>query len=243
MLEKLQIRTCKVENGSITPEDCNTFKAMINPASFKHSHCIAYMKDENMGALPNVGDFHAYSPESVSFDLWFDGTGVVNENLNAVFDVNVINTAKQVLSKENKDKPPLVKERIDQLKKVIYDYDGELHRPQVVEIKWGTFTFIGCLTSLDIDYKMFTSEGKPLRARVSLAFKSYMTSEVEGATAQNSSPDLTHVVEIKAGDTLPLLCQRIYEDGSYCPDVARANNLTGFRFLQPGTRLIFPPLR
>ena len=44
------------------------------------------------------------------------------------------------------------------------------------------------------------------------------------------------------GDTLPLLCDRIYSDPSYYPDVARFNNLSDFRRLQPGQRLHFPPL-
>jgi len=70
-----------------------------------------------------------------------------------------------------------------------------------------------------------------------------MTSQEEALAAQRSSPDLTHVVEVKEGDTLPLLCYRVYKDCSYYPQVAKANNLTDFRHLKPGTKLSFPPLR
>jgi nucleoid-associated protein YgaU len=57
-----------------------------------------------------------------------------------------------------------------------------------------------------------------------------------------SSPDLTHLITVKAGDTLPLLCDRIYRDSGYYMEVARINGLSSFRNLQPGTTLKFPPL-
>jgi nucleoid-associated protein YgaU len=45
-----------------------------------------------------------------------------------------------------------------------------------------------------------------------------------------------------AGDTLPLLCARIYGDSSYYTDVARFNGLADVRSLRAGQRLHFPPL-
>jgi nucleoid-associated protein YgaU len=41
---------------------------------------------------------------------------------------------------------------------------------------------------------------------------------------------------------LPLLCNRIYNDPSYYREVARINNLSNFRNLEPGLILRFPPL-
>jgi nucleoid-associated protein YgaU len=49
-------------------------------------------------------------------------------------------------------------------------------------------------------------------------------------------------VEVKAGDTLPMLCYQIYKDSSYYLAVARLNQLQNFRQLQPGQLLRFPPL-
>ncbi len=60
--------------------------------------------------------------------------------------------------------------------------------------------------------------------------------------AGRGSPDLTHLVTVRAGDTLPLLCERIYREPGYYLDVARINGLSAFRQLQPGSRLRFPPL-
>ena len=62
------------------------------------------------------------------------------------------------------------------------------------------------------------------------------------ATAQDHSADLTHVRLVKAGDTLPRLCDEIYGEPRMYLEVARANDLDHFRALQPGMRIAFPPL-
>jgi nucleoid-associated protein YgaU len=58
-----------------------------------------------------------------------------------------------------------------------------------------------------------------------------------------SSPDLSHLVTVKAGDTLPLLCCNIYGSSVYYLEVARVNGLAHFRDLAPGMQLLFPPLQ
>ena len=62
----------------------------------------------------------------------------------------------------------------------------------------------------------------------------------EALRAQRSSPDMTHIVRVRAGDTLPLLCQRIYRDASKYLEIARLNELDGFRALAPGSELQLP---
>ena len=58
----------------------------------------------------------------------------------------------------------------------------------------------------------------------------------------NKGGSVKHLIEVKAGDTLPLLCYQIYQDCTYYIDVAKINNLTNFRDLKPGIKLQFPPL-
>ena len=61
--------------------------------------------------------------------------------------------------------------------------------------------------------------------------------------ANKSSPDLSHVVTVKAGDTLPLLCYDIYGSSNPYIKVAAVNGLTDFRDLQPGQQLMFPVMQ
>jgi nucleoid-associated protein YgaU len=102
---------------------------------------------------------------------------------------------------------------------------------------------MGGFTSMEIEYNLFHPEGAPLRAKVTLSFLEAMTEEMEAVEAGNNSPDLTHVVMVRAGDTLPLLCERIYRDASKYLEIARFNDLDGFRALATGTLLRFPPMR
>ena len=90
---------------------------------------------------------------------------------------------------------------------------------------------------------MSAVSGEPLRAKIKLAFSGFMSKEEEALRANRSSPDLSHLIEVKAGDTLPMLCYRVYKDCSYYLEVAKVNDITNFRDIKPGSKLHFPPLR
>jgi nucleoid-associated protein YgaU len=47
---------------------------------------------------------------------------------------------------------------------------------------------------------------------------------------------------VKTGDTLPLMCYRIYGDTRYYLQVAAINGMGNFRKLIPGTEILFPPI-
>jgi nucleoid-associated protein YgaU len=98
------------------------------------------------------------------------------------------------------------------------------------------------LKSASIAYKLFQPDGAPLRAVISATFTDNSDDRTRVAVAQDSSPDVTHVRQVQAGDTLPLLCYRIYGDPRRYVEVAQANGLNDFRRLKAGTRLLFPPV-
>jgi LysM repeat protein len=88
---------------------------------------------------------------------------------------------------------------------------------------------------------MFSPDGKPLRAKLSTSFIGFMKPKDQNA-ASRQSPDLTHIITVKSGDTLPLLCQKMYGDSSLYLQIAQTNGLVNFRYLIPGTELLFPPI-
>lgn len=200
-----------------------SFSAMINPSEFSLSQAILYNKTAALGSsAPNLR-FVNVRGDKVSFSLVLDGTGVVP----------VASAA---------DAGKTVAQRLEELSAVVYDYDGEKHQPDGVKLLWGSFVFYGYLDSMDTQYTLFMPSGEPLRARVSLSFTGSKSSQEESLQAKRASPDLSHSVLVRSGDTLPLLCERIYGDGRYYLAVARFNGLASFRRLQPGLRLHFPPL-
>jgi nucleoid-associated protein YgaU len=66
---------------------------------------------------------------------------------------------------------------------------------------------------------------------------------MESAEAGRKSPDLTHIRIVREGDTLPGLCEDIYNDPAYYLEVARFNRLGSFRNLEIGSEIYFPQLR
>lgn len=228
-MAKLTITRCTVDGGQTVAQagPTNVFKASINPADYKHSYAISYSGQGPETGLP-IGKsgvtpkFAAVSAERITFAIILDGTGVVP-------DAAGLSVADQLA----------------RLKAIAYTYSGSDHEPNVVKLSWGTglTAFYARLESMTVDYTLFRATGEALRAKVDLAFISFSTQMEEALRAQRSSPDMTHVVRVRAGDTLPLLCQRIYRDASKYVEVARANGLDGFRELAPDTVLRFPPMR
>jgi nucleoid-associated protein YgaU len=232
-LKKLQITACSIDKstGNISLESgkSNWFTVMMNPNGYSHTYSITYSKKKPQGAAGNDTKFAAVNPDKINFQVWIDGTGVVR-------DYSQKSAAKTKRSQDD------VKTQLKNLNGVIYQYKGVDHEPRVVRLLWGSMIFYGRLASMKVDYKLFKPNGEPLRALVTLDFTGFVSKGEEAKKAKRSSPDLTHVVVVKAGDTLPLLCNRIYSDCSYYLEVARANGISHFRDIKPGQKLYFPPL-
>ena len=216
--KRLKISPCTVEGGSITVEGSKSFEVMLNPSSYTHEYSIKYNSATGQGKSGSDTKFNKIEPEKVNFKIMLDGTGVVE--------------AKQD-----------VKTQVKSITDIVYKYNGENHEPQHVRLLWGSMLFYGRLKTLQVEYTLFKPSGEPLRATLNLSFSGFMTEEEESAVANRSSPDLSHQITVKAGDTLPALCNQIYKDSSYYTDVARINNITNFREIKPGSVLQFPPLR
>ncbi len=221
VMKKLSIAACKVRSGGtiIVDSDKKPFEVMINPSNFKRQLTIEYSKQQTLGQSAGSPKFAAICPEGLSMsNLVLDGTGVVAPATRSVNDM------------------------VNALLAVIYQYNGEEHEPNYVRVLWGSFIFFGRVENINIDYTMFKPSGEPLRAKVSMGYTGWMSNQERALRANMSSPDLSHLVEVREGDTLPLLCNRIYKDPSYYREIARINNLSNFRKLEPGSLLRFPPL-
>jgi hypothetical protein len=222
--KKLTITAVKLNDDGEISSTGTSFELMINPAQYTHTRNINYSNAKPMGAIGQRMPFGNIDAEQISFDeIVLDGTGVVPPSLSG-------------------NKYADVKKQMDTLCQVIYTYDGQVHQPNHVRLLWGSLIFFGRLTSMTTTYTLFKPSGQPLRARLKMDFAGSMSTREEALRTNRSSPDLSHTVTVVAGDTLPLLCYRIYGDSAYYSEVASANRVTNFRRLKPGTVLKFPPL-
>ncbi len=222
-LKKLEIVGYK--DGDFSQKSGNVFSMMVNPANYDESKAISYSrgKSRNHKGAPA---FNSYQESNIKIEFTLDNTGAF---------VNWMEYTGAV------KKEPL-SDIIQKLEKTVYTYIGDKHEPPYLKIIWGTLNFNGRLKNFTTNYLLFNSEGEPLRAKVILEIIKYVAPKKQEKQDNSSSPDLSHLVTVKDGDTLPALCRRIYENEAYCVEVARINGLTEFRHLEPGARLLFPPL-
>jgi Contractile injection system tube protein len=215
-LEKVTILAYEAANyaGSPLPE---RFVAFVNPAEITLAYEIEYDAAQGAGTTGSRQEFNRVKPGDLALAFFIDGTGANGRSADVQAEVERFQT--------------------------VTGYNGQHHRTNYLKVMWGTLQIRRCvLKSAQITYKLFRPDGVPLRAQINATFADNVDDETRVAIAQDQSPDLTHVRVLAAGDSLPLLCHRIYGDAARCVQVAAANGFDRFRDLAPGTRVVFPPL-
>lgn len=198
----------------------------INPEQYTHSYRILYNDTQAQGSAAGSPEYNKTPADVVTFQLVFDGTGVVPSSLPGIIPYLQDGISKQ----------------IDEFLQLAFDYDGDIHSPNFIQLSWGTLIFNCRLSTLKIAYTLFKPDGTPLRAKADVTFVEYRNEQEIAKEENKLSPDLTRVVTVRAGDTLPLLCYGIYGSSLYYTEVARVNGMSGFRGLIPGEKILFPPL-
>jgi hypothetical protein len=118
--------------------------------------------------------------------------------------------------------------------------NGQLHAPPVCLFEWGEVQFQGVVTSLKEKFSLFDSDGKVVRATVTLSLKSYEAVEVQIRDIKRESPDRTRVRTLRDGETLAQLANEAYGDPRLWRVIATQNDVDRPRFLTTGDTLRIP---
>jgi hypothetical protein len=194
------------------------YALMINPESIKLQRSIEYNEKQVPNTSAPSQKFKSTPSSTLNFDIVIDCTGIVD-----------------------KDRVSMEVE-IKKLETIIYTYNGKIHRPNFVKLQWGKINYNCVLTAFDIQYTLFKPNGNPLRAKISLTFKQYISPKTVEQKDKKQSPDVSHIVTVVKGLSLPQLCQEVWNDDLYYIKVAQFNDLNKFRHLKGGEKLIFPPI-
>lgn len=194
---------------------------LMDPDTLKFGKEIIYREDQQLGAIGGNSRFERYKPEFLSFKFTVDCTGIV----------------------EGTKQKDSVYDKIQEMEKLLYVYNSDGHRPSYVLVQYVALLFKGQVKKMDVEYTLFSNTGIPLRATVELTFNGFRCSEEERKKFSKQSPDMSRLITVKEGETLPYLCHKIYGDSLLVRQVASFNNLSGFRNIQAGTELLFPPLK
>ena len=121
--------------------------------------------------------------------------------------------------------------------------NADTHAPPIVAFTWDTQVFKGVLESLTITYVMFSPDGVPLRAKLSVTLKEYRPAAVQFRESPTFSPDFDKTFVVRRGDTLSGIAGQVFRDPSRWREIARANDVVDPRRIRPGDALRIPKLR
>jgi nucleoid-associated protein YgaU len=136
---------------------------------------------------------------------------------------------------------------------------GEEHAPPRCRFGWGeefpglinqagqvtgTRKAFDCIVeSIQQKFTLFSPEGVPLRATLSVSLREYKSLETQLQELNLQTADHTRVHTVQRGETLPQIAYVAYQDPAKWRLIAEANKLLRPRDLQPGMVLELPPLR
>lgn len=199
----------------------------FNPSELKLKWENNYIENKSIGVSPSP-TYRGPKPESLTLPLMFDNTLEASNAITAV--MGLMGTTTTIAT------------QVDEFKEFVFSVNGDSHEANFLIISYGDFIYKGQTKCVNVAYSNFTSSGEPLRAKVDLTITGSLDLALKKADAGLSSPDLTHSWEVKAGDSLASIAYDIYGDSGYYQELARVNGLRSFRELEPGSRIVVPPL-
>ncbi|WP_158800357.1 peptidoglycan-binding protein [Pedobacter sp. L105] len=218
-LEKLQIQS--FSDQACTKSTSAPISAFINPDNYTRTSKVMYRDEEVIGNAKQTKVYAGMGNDSLAFSkVVVDGTGLVS--LGSYTDADAY-----ILAFRN----------------IVCNFNGSIHQTNFLMVTWGKLKFTGVCDSFKVNYTLFKPDGSTLRAFIDFNIATSVDPVTKSKEAKMTSPDLTHMRTVMAGDTLPLMTYRIYGDSSYYLEVARVNGLKNINALKPGDEIYFPPLK
>ena len=125
------------------------------------------------------------------------------------------------------------------------EHHGNLHRPPICKLEWGSFRFHDfqwVLQSLNQTFTLFLEDGKPVRATLTCNFKQWRSDEIEEKLLKKESADVPKTRIVQGGDTLSSIAGAEYNNPYMWRPIAEANHIDNPYRLTPGQVLAIPTL-
>ena len=212
-LNKLSIKN--LDNGE-------EFKVLFNPTEYSFEDASKWQEQEGNRRRPEL-QYTGGERKKLSMELFYD-------------------------TYEAKEDVRLYTGKLQQLLVVTTDGGNNGKRPPVVELSWGQaqsnvgFPFKCVLESLKQQFTLFTSDGMPVRAKVSVSFKEYEQPKEEQQKEPRRSSYPAQTYTVREGDTLSGIAAALWNDPAKWRRLAEVNEISNPRVLGPGQPLIVPPI-
>lgn len=216
-LAKAQLVEIELGDGDNPSREANldaTVTVQFNPETLKVGYSNTMEGGDQTGG--SAVQFVSKSSTKLSVELWFDASAMADED-----DV------RRLTKKVNNFITPAPR--------------GEGMAPPAVRFAWGSFLFEGVVDSMDETLELFSADGRPLRAKVSLSISSQdiQFHEPPPPSSGGSVPGTSPQQQARDGDSLQTMMGRNAGGRSGGADgwqsVASANGIEQPRRLAPGT--------
>lgn len=134
-----------------------------------------------------------------------------------------------------------VRDHTDRIYELL-EVEATTHRPPVLNFAWGGFTFRCILESVTGSFVLFLDDGTPVRATLQVSFKEYVDPKDAPKQTVTQSADHTKTYVVRRGDSIASIAAAEYEDATAWRPIAAANAIANPRVLEPGRRIVIPPL-
>ncbi len=202
---------------SLTPLDGErlgmSIEALFNPKEYTVSKSVPWNPQAAAGLDAPEMQFTTGQGETLALELFFD----------------------------TYEKGSSVKRHTDALHKLAL-IDAELHRPPLVMVSWGALKFQGVVESISHRFTMFLESGTPVRATCTLSLREARSAMEQSNETKKQSPDHAKLHAVRQGETLQAIAAVEYDDPGEWRRIADANGIDDPFRLQPGQRLIIPPI-
>lgn len=136
----------EISRISLTPEAGSAFEFPYNPTKFSLDRKVSWEDSKAMKEPYGILNFTGGSSDTVTFTTLLDVTEKDDDTATIHDDVVKLYKLTETSEKDNNYK-----------------------RPPILTMAWGDkFKFVGVITALKVDYTMFSADGRPLRADVTL---------------------------------------------------------------------------
>lgn len=211
-----------VEKALLKSELGDEFRCLFNPSQLTVGKSNTWKPAPNKGKTAPELIFTGGAPGTMSMELTFDTTAdgkPVTNYTNKLLELMRVN-------------PKLPS----------YNKKANTGRPPWVKFHWGKIhSFKAIIESLNVTYTYFSSDGVPLRAKVSLSLKQFVDDKKRSRQNPTSgTPEPHRVHTVGPGETLDRIAATYYADAAGWRLIAAANDVVDPLGLSPGTTLVIP---
>jgi nucleoid-associated protein YgaU len=216
----------------LSADGVDPFVASYNPTELQFEKMINFAEITIPGLDAPLQQFVRGGAEKLSLELFFDTT-----------EDGMGLDARSVTEETD---------RVFQLARI----DPDLHAPPIVTFQWNHHiagdsldplfsqqarnSFQCVIESIRQKFTLFSPEGVPLRATVSLVLREYRTLDQQLGELNLKSPDRTRSHTVKGGETLTAVASDEWDRPEEWRRIADANEIEDPRRLRPGTFLAIP---